>query len=66
MTVRLEDDLFEELETVARVCGCSVTDVVRSAIGDFVAEQRDDADFRHELERLAAESQRRLSRFRPS
>ncbi len=63
MTVRLDDHLAQDLEVVARLTGRAVTAVVRTAIEEYVAEQRLEPDFLAAAERVTSENRGRLARF---
>lgn len=63
MTVRFDDDLAEELEVVARLTGRPATYVVRAAIEEYIAEQREEPDFRVAVRRMTDENRGRLARF---
>lgn len=58
-TVRLEEELADELAAVARVDGRSVSDAVREAVANHVAERRVDPDFQKAL-KLRMEEDRQL------
>lgn len=48
-TVRLEQELADDLAAVARVDGMSVSDAIREAVADLVAQRRADPDFQKAL-----------------
>lgn len=58
-TVRLEEELADELAAVARVDGRSVSDAVREAVANHVAERRADPDFQKAL-KVRMEEDRQL------
>ena len=58
-TVRLEEELADELAAVARVDGRSVSDAVRVAVASHVAERRADPDFQKAL-KLRMEEDRQI------
>jgi predicted transcriptional regulator len=64
MTVRLDDELWTELEVVARLSERSATDVVRAAIAELIEEQRADPEFRRQVRAMADTNRSRLSRFK--
>ncbi len=61
MTIRLSAEQAEELETVAAVDGQPISEVIRAAIGEHVAERKRDAEFQHSLRQRIERSQRMLS-----
>ncbi len=66
MTVRFEEPLWQEVETVARLSGTSASDVVRAAIAQFIESQGREPDFREAVRRRNEENLNRMSRFKPS
>jgi predicted transcriptional regulator len=60
MTVRLDDEQAQQLETVARVEGTPVSEAVRAAIDERIKAKRADKDFQARLQRIVAENQRAL------
>ena len=58
-TVRLEEELADEVAAVARVDGRSVSDAVRVAVASHVAERRADPDFQKAL-KLRMEEDRQI------
>jgi len=60
MTVRLDDDLAEDLATVAAVRGKPVADVVRLAVANHVGAERADTAFRAALREHIGKARRLL------
>lgn len=60
MTIRLEDDLAEDLATVAAVDGKPVSDVVRQAVADHVKARKADPLFRARLREHIGKARRLL------
>lgn len=56
MTIRLPEDVADELEVVARVDDMPVSEAVREAIASHIAERRADPAFQRRLrERIEAD-----------
>jgi hypothetical protein len=55
MTVRLNDEQAQQLETVARVDGVPVAEAVRTAIEERIKERRADKDFQERRQRILEE-----------
>jgi predicted DNA-binding protein len=54
-TLRLDVELADELAAVARADGMTVSEAVREAVGNHIAERRGDPDFQERLkERMEA------------
>jgi len=51
-TIRLDDDQAEQLEVIAQIEGCSVSEAVRMAVGDWVEAKRKNRPFRDRAEQL--------------
>lgn len=64
MTVRLEDTLATELDTVAGVDGHPVAQAVRIAISEYIERRRDSEDFQRKL-RTHIERMRRMISSEP-
>ncbi len=62
-TVRLDDDQAEELEAIAKVDGLPVAEEIRQAIGDLIAERRQDVEFRKRLRQSIKDNQKILERL---
>jgi hypothetical protein len=63
LTLRLDADKAAELEQIARVDNMSVSDAVRTAIDDRIAQRREDKDFQDRLKRIITENQAVLKRL---
>ena len=63
MTLRLSSEQAEELEAVARAEGISVSEVVRDAITDHIAQKRSDEAFRDRLKTLMQRDREILERL---
>ena len=64
LLLRLDPDLAERLQVVAEVEGRSVSDVVREAIANLVAQRRNDTRFLALLDDNLARHQRALELLR--
>jgi predicted transcriptional regulator len=62
MTIRLSAEQAEALETVASVEERAVSDVIRAAITQHIAERRKDPDFQKGLKDRIARTQQLLLR----
>ena len=60
MTLRLDEDQADDVETVAKVDGLPVADVIRAAVAAHVAARRADPAFRASLRRHLAKGYRLL------
>ena len=60
MTVRLSAEQAEELETVATVDDQPISEVIRAAIAEHVAERKRDAHFQDSLRRRIERAQQML------
>ena len=49
MTLRVDEEQAEELETVARVDGVPISEAIREAIAKHIEERRQDAEFQARL-----------------
>lgn len=49
MTLRVEEEQAEQLETVARVDGVPISEAIRDAITKHIDERRNDAEFQTRL-----------------
>lgn len=63
MTLRLNADQAQDLETLARVEGSSVSEEIRSAIADRLAALRNDKDFQAKLKQLMEQERAVLERL---
>ncbi len=63
MTLRLSDDMSQDLDAVARVRGSSVANVIRVAVARHLASLAADEEFRAHMERSLQEEQRVLDRL---
>jgi len=61
MTVRLSAEQAEELETVAAVDEQAVSEVIRAAIAEHIAERKQDARFQDGLRQRIERAQRMLA-----
>ncbi|MGN6257165.1 MAG: hypothetical protein ACTHN3_05350 [Solirubrobacterales bacterium] len=52
MTVRIEDDLNDEINTVARADDAPASEVVRAALYHYIAARRSDPQFQARLREL--------------
>lgn len=57
LTVRLDKELAAELDAVARVQGAPVSEAIRAAARDYIAESRAEPGFKERLKRLLEEDQ---------
>jgi len=62
MTLRLDDEHAESLETIAAVDNTSIVDVIRRAIGAFIETRCSDAEFRRRLRERLSHNARLLKR----
>jgi predicted transcriptional regulator len=62
-SVRLLGDQPAELDTVARVEGVSVSEIVRAAIYQYIAARRADPEFKKRLEAQVEEDREVLERL---
>ncbi|HLF44431.1 MAG TPA: ribbon-helix-helix protein, CopG family [Acidimicrobiia bacterium] len=60
MTVRLSAEQAEELETVATVDDQPISEVIRAAIAEHVAERKRDAQFQDSLRQRIERAQQML------
>lgn len=63
MTLRLPDDQAKELEAVARVDEMTVSDAVRTAIGEHIEARRNDREFQARIRRILDEERAVLERL---
>ena len=61
MTLRMEETLAESVEAIAEVEGSTVSDVIRTAIGEHVERRRADPEFQKLLKRNMERHARLLS-----
>jgi predicted transcriptional regulator len=62
MTIRLSAEQAEELETVATVDNQPISEVIRAAISEHIAERKQDAAFQDGLRERIERAQRMLSK----
>ena len=60
MTIRLSADQAEELETVATVDNRPISEVIRAAIAEHIADRKRDARFQDSLRHRIERAQRML------
>jgi predicted DNA-binding protein len=63
MTLRLETEQHETLQTIAEVEGRPVSDVVRSAIDEMIDHARNDAEFQKRVEAAMERHQKLLEKL---
>jgi predicted transcriptional regulator len=63
MTLRLEAEQHETLQTIAEVQGRPVSDVVRAAIDEMIERARNDADFQRRVEAAMERHQKLLEKL---
>jgi hypothetical protein len=63
MSLRLDAEQAQDLETLARVDGTSVSEEIRTAITERVAAKRTDAEFQARLKRLMSQERTVLARL---
>jgi predicted transcriptional regulator len=63
MTLRLPDGTAAELEAVARTDETSVSEAVREAIDHYIAERRQDAEFKARLRKIIEDDREVLERL---
>jgi predicted transcriptional regulator len=61
MTIRLSAEQAEELETVATVDNQPISEVIRSAIAEHIAERKADLGFQDSLRERIERAQRMLA-----
>ena len=61
MSIRLSAEHAQELDTVAAVDGQPVSEVIRSAIAEHIAERKRDSAFQDGLRQRIAHAQRMLT-----
>lgn len=61
MTIRLSAEQAEELETVATVDNQPISEVIRAAISEHIAERKQDSAFQDSLRERIERAQRMLS-----
>lgn len=62
-TVRLPDDLADQVEAVARAQGSSVNQLIVDALHNEIDRVRKDADFRSKVKRLVERDRKILDRL---
>lgn len=60
MTVRLSEEQAQELETVAAVDDQPISEVIRAAIAEHIAERKRDSHFQDSLRERIARAQQML------
>jgi predicted transcriptional regulator len=60
MTIRLSAEQAEELETVATVEDCPISEVIRAAISEHIEARRKDPQFRDSLKDRISRAQKLL------
>jgi len=63
MTVRIEDDLNDEVTAVARADDVPASEVVRAALHPYVADRKSDPQFRSRLRQLLAKDSEVIERL---
>jgi predicted DNA-binding protein len=63
MTLRLETEQRETLQTIAEVEGRPVSDVVRTAIDEMIERARNDAEFQKRVEAAMKRHQKLLEKL---
>ncbi len=63
MTLRLQPEQHETLQTIAEVEGRPVSDVVRTAIDEMIERARSDADFQKRVEAAMQRHQKLLEKL---
>jgi len=63
MTVRIDDDLNDELNAVARADDLPVSEVVRAALYRYVAQRKADPEFRSRLRQHLAKEKEVVERM---
>jgi predicted transcriptional regulator len=62
MTIRLSAEQAEELETVATVEDCPISEVIRAAISEHIEARRKDPQFRDSLKDRISRAQKLLGK----
>jgi predicted DNA-binding protein len=62
-SLRLKHDLAENLAAVARAQGMTISDVVREAVGKYIAELQRDQEFKERLKKRLEEDREVLERL---
>jgi len=62
-SVRLPDELIARLEAVARASGKTIPEVIRDAVGQYIAEIRQDQEFKERLNKRLEEDREILERL---
>lgn len=63
LTVRLSAEMAEDIETIAKVCGTSIAEEIRTAVANYIAARRTDPEFAERLRRAKERSRRALERL---
>lgn len=63
MTLRLDDEQAEQLETLAQVDEISISEAARRAIEDRIERRRKDKSFQTRLRKILEQNQRALERL---
>lgn len=59
-TLRLSDELAAEIDLIARVFGVTVSEVIRTAVAEYVTGCKNEVEFRERLAERIAEDQKIL------
>jgi predicted transcriptional regulator len=62
MTIRLSDELSDQLELVATVENCPVSEVIRAAISEHIKERKKDRGFQDSLRARIDRAQKMLGK----
>ena len=63
MTIRLDPEQAEDIETIAQVEGTSINEEVRAALADRIAARRADPEFAARLRKTIERNRRALERL---
>jgi hypothetical protein len=62
-SVRLPDEQMASLEAVARASGKTISDVIRDAVGQYIAACRSDPEFKKRLKQRMEEDHKLLEQL---
>ena len=62
-TVRMTEEQAVEVELVARVLGISTSELIRTAIGEYLTKRKSEVEFRQRLARRIEQDRRILDRL---
>lgn len=62
-SVRLPDEQMARLEAIARASGKTISEVIRDAVGQYIAELRRDHEFKERLAKRLEEDREVLERL---